>query len=71
MMKEVIQQTPEDPRVCKFGSQIKQKQKVWDQDFPGGPVHKNAPANKGTRVQSLVQEDSTCLGANKPMCHNY
>ena len=30
MMKEVIQQTPEDPRVCKFGSQIKQKQKVWE-----------------------------------------
>ena len=26
---------------------------------------------QGTRVQSLVQEDSTCLGATKPMCHNY
>ena len=25
----------------------------------------------GTQVQSLVQEDSTCLGATKPMCHNY
>ena len=24
-----------------------------------------------TRVQSLVQEDPTCCGATKPMCHNY
>ena len=26
---------------------------------------------QGTWVPSLVQEDSTCLRANKPMCHNY
>ena len=26
---------------------------------------------QGTRVQSLVQEDSTCLGATKPMNYNY
>ena len=26
---------------------------------------------QGTWVQSLVQEDSTCCGATKPMCHNY
>ena len=26
---------------------------------------------QGTRVQSLVWEDSTCLGATGPMCHNY
>ena len=26
---------------------------------------------QGTRVRSLVQEDSTCRGATKPMCHNY
>ena len=24
-----------------------------------------------TRVQSLVQEDPTCCGAAKAMCHNY
>ena len=24
-----------------------------------------------TRVQSLIQEDPTCQGAAKPMCHNY
>ena len=24
-----------------------------------------------TQVRSLVQEDSTCHGATKPMCHNY
>ena len=26
---------------------------------------------QGTWIQSLAQEDSTCLGATKPMCHNY
>ena len=26
---------------------------------------------QGTLVQSLVQEDSTCPGATKPVCHNY
>ena len=26
---------------------------------------------QGTQVQSLVQEDSICCGANKPMHHNY
>ena len=26
---------------------------------------------QGTRVKSLVWEDSTCHGATKPTCHNY
>ena len=26
---------------------------------------------QGTQVRSSVQEDLTCLGANKPVCHNY
>ena len=26
---------------------------------------------QGTQVQSLVQEDPTCHGATKPVCHNY
>ena len=26
---------------------------------------------QGTWVRALVQEDSTCRGATKPMCHNY
>ena len=26
---------------------------------------------QGTQVQSLVQEDPTCRGATKLMCHNY
>ena len=26
---------------------------------------------QGTRVQALVQEDPTCRGATKPVCHNY
>ena len=38
------------------------------EDFPGGPVVKNLPANKGDamQVQSLVQEDHTCHRATKP-----
>ena len=39
-------------------------------DLPGGPVVKNLPANAGDRVQSLVREDPTCLGATKALCHN-
>ena len=41
------------------------------EDFPGGTVVKNLPANAGARVQALVQEDPTCRGATKPMCYNY
>ena len=26
---------------------------------------------QGTQVHSLVQEDPTCHGATKPVCHNY
>ena len=26
---------------------------------------------QGKRVRSLAQEDPTCRGANKPVCHNY
>ena len=26
---------------------------------------------QGTQVRSLVQEDPTCCGATKLMCHNY
>ena len=26
---------------------------------------------QGTWVQALVQEDPTCHGATKPVCHNY
>ena len=39
-------------------------------DFLGGPVVKNLPANAGP-MGSLIQEDSTCSGADKPMRHNY
>ena len=43
---------------------------MWE-DFPGGALVKNLPANAGTWVQALVQEDPTCCGATKPVCHNY
>ena len=36
----------------------------------GGSVAKNPPANAEDMVQPLVQEDTTCLGATKPMHHN-
>ena len=39
--------------------------------FPSSPRGKNLLANAGTWIQSLVQEDPTCLGATKPMDHNY
>ena len=42
-----------------------------EQDFPGGTVDRNPPANAGDRDSILVQEDSTCLGATKPLPHNY
>ena len=41
------------------------------QGFPGGSVVKNPPANAGDTVRSLFWEDPTCLGATKPVCHNY
>lgn len=37
--------------------------------FPGGAVDKNLPADAGTQVQSLLQEDPTCHGASKPTRH--
>ena len=43
--------------------------KSWD--FPGGAVVKNRLPMQGTRVRALVQEDPTCHGATKPVCHNY
>ena len=39
--------------------------------FLGGSVVKNLPSNAGDTVQSLIQEDPTCCGATKPVCHNY
>ena len=34
-------------------------------------MDKNPPANAGTQVQALVWEDSTCLGAAKPVGRSY
>ena len=39
-------------------------------DFPGAPVIKNCLPMQEAWVRSLIQEDSTCCGATKPM-HNY
>ena len=46
--------------------------KTHSEHFPGGSVVENPPANAGdTRVPSLIQKDSTCHGATKPVHHNY
>ena len=36
-----------------------------------GPVVKNPPVNAGDMGSIPGPEDSTCLGATKPVCHNY
>ena len=44
--------------------------KISQQGFPGGTVRIRMPM-QGTRVQSLVQEDSTCQRATGPMDHSH
>ena len=39
--------------------------------FPGSSVVKNLPADVGDKVQSLIWEYPTCLGATKPTHCNY
>ena len=39
--------------------------KTREKDSSGGRAVKNPPAMRGTRIQSLVQEDATCFGATK------
>ena len=39
--------------------------------LPGSAVDKNSPANAGTQVQSLVQEESTRCRASKSTRHSY
>ena len=41
------------------------------QDFPGGTVVKNPPVNAGDTGSIPGLEDPTCLGAAKPVRHNY
>ena len=60
---QFILDCPDGPNVITRG---------W-RDFPGGPVVRPRIClpMQGTWVWSLVQEDSTCHGATKPMSHNY
>ena len=44
---------------------------VKQEDFPGGAVVKICLPMQETRVRALVQQDPTCRGATKPVCHNY
>ena len=45
--------------------------RVIGEGFPGGTVVENLPANAGGTDSSLVWEDPTCRGANRPVNHNY
>ena len=42
----------------------------WE-DFFGGPVIMNLPANTGDMGTIPGLEDPTGCGATKPVCHNY
>ena len=60
---------------------IKQEQycNKFNKDFKNGPHQTSLVAQwlrihlpmQGTWVRALVQEDPTCCGATKPVCHNY
>ena len=43
--------------------------KSLHQDFPGGPVVGKCLPTWGTQARTLEWEDSTCLGAVKPVGH--
>ena len=53
-----------------INEEIKTEKKYLEGSL-GGSVVKNLPSNAGDTVQSLIQEDRTCCGATKPVCHNY
>ena len=46
------------------------KKEAW-RDFLSCTVNKNLPASAGEAGSILVQEDSSCRGATKPIGHNY
>ena len=56
----------------KYCPQKGKKQNKTNRDFSFGPMVKLRLClpMQGTWVQSLLQEDSTCHGATKPMRHN-
>ena len=49
----------------------KKKTKQNIQNFSGGTVDKNPPADAGTQVRSPVREEPTCCQVTKSMGHNY
>ena len=66
----VLTRVPQDcwlmANIIKINSLPLYHQRLLEEDFPGGAVGKNLPANAGKRVRSLAQEDSTCQAATKP-----
>ena len=57
-----------DPMDCTVLGILQARILGWE-NFPGGTSDKNPPARAGDVVQSLIQEDLTCLGATEPMHH--
>ena len=57
-----------------LASRMKENAFLLFRGFPGGSVVKNLPMNltvQETWVQSLIQEDPTCLGGASPVNPNY
>ena len=48
----------------------KEKEKRWRASLVAQWLRICLPI-QGTQVRALVQEDTTCRGATKPVCHNY
>ena len=59
---------PSAPASSKRSEESKMKD---SEDSLGGPVVKNLSANTGDLGWTHGQEDPTCLGATKPVHHNY
>ena len=49
----------------------KKRQLKYEQDFPGGQVVKNPPANAGDKGSMPGPEESTCCGVAGPMPHSH
>lgn len=68
-----LQIAPERMKLCSLGSHPRKLPKTRSQSkkqshWLSGPVVQNPPANAGdTETEYLIQKDSTCRTANKPM----
>ena len=66
----IYMKLPYDPAIALPGIRSREI-KTYVQDFPGGAVVKNPPANAGDMGSSPGREDPTHCGATKPVGHSY